>query len=324
MVQPTDEVILRFGYGSDVRRPDFNNVSSAFSFDDSENAVVPFGNPNLLPEEVDSLDISAEWYFAPAAVASIGWFRKERSNVFGNFLDGALLVPDDTTASGLARETDPSCPGGGTFNPDVEPNVLGDPNTFGLCVDATFPDNDGANTTQRGVELAVQYDLSSFEDELGWASGFGVLANYTTQRFSGGEITDTTSGRGLQVLGDVSLRRGLLDFSEDAYNITLFYEKFGLSGRLRYTWRDDFRTQDFGGGANASGSSTLSFPVVTDDRGQLNASINYAVTDKFNVGVEAVNLTEEGIDQNCVSSSGPLCFVGVPDRRITFGASYRY
>jgi len=137
-------------------------------------------------------------------------------------------------------------------------------------------------------------------------------------------VVDTTSGRGEAVLGDVSIPRGLLDFSEDAYNITLFYEKYGLSARMRYTWREAFRTQDFGGGANTSGSSTFSFPVVTGDRGQLNASISYDVNDNLNLGVEVVNLTEERIDQNCVTGTGPLCFVGFPDRRITFGASYRF
>ncbi|MFK8032263.1 MAG: TonB-dependent receptor [Gammaproteobacteria bacterium] len=321
---PTDNLLIRFGYGSDINRPNFNSINTAFSSDNQENSVIGLGNPALLPEEVDSYDISVEWYFAPSAVASIGYFSKDRTNIFGNTFDGAILLDDPTTNSGLARETDPSCPGGGIFNPTVIPNVLGDPNSLGLCVDSTFPVNDPETTTQSGIELAFQYDLSSFEDRLGWASGFGAIANYTRQDFSGGSVVDTTSGRGLQVLGDVSIPRGLLDFSENAYNFTLYYEKFGLSARMRYTWREGFRTQDFGGGANTSGSSTFSFPVNTLDRSQLNASVNYAVNDNLNIGVEAVNLTEERIDQRCVSESGPLCFVGFPDRRIVFGASYSF
>jgi len=157
-----------------------------------------------------------------------------------------------------------------------------------------------------------------------WASGFGLLANYTYQDFSGGSAIDTTSGRGRTVLGDVSIPRGLLDFSKNAYNLTAFYEKYGLSARARYTWREGFRTQDFGGGANTSGSSTFSFPVNTLDRGQLNASINYAVTDNFSVGIDGVNLTKSNIVQRCVSESGPTCFVGYPDRRIVFGGSYTF
>ena len=324
VVQPREDLLIRFGYGSDINRPGFNRLATGFSLDTSENAAVTLGNPGLEPEEVDGWDLGLEWYFAPAAVASIGYFSKDRTNIFGQDFRGALLIADPNSVSGFSRETDPSCPGGGIYNPIVVPNVLGDPNTTGLCVDFTQPGNDPETTTQSGIELAFQYDLSSFEDKLGWASGFGLIANYTTQDFKGGSVVDTTSGRGLAVLGDVSIPRGLLDFSEDAYNFTVFYEKYGLSARMRYTWRESFRTNDFGGGANTSGSSTLSFPVETADRGQLNAAINYDIGENWNVGVEVTNLTEEKIDQHCVAVGGPLCFVGYPDRRITFGASYSF
>ena len=320
----SDDLLVRFGYGSDIRRPNFSNLNTGFSFDPSENASVSLGNPGLEPEEVDSFDIAAEWYFADAAVFSIGYFNKKRTNIFGQDFEGALLIPDANSVSGFIRETNAACPGGGIYNPEVVPNVLGDPSQLGMCVDFTQPGNDPATTTQSGIELALQYDLSSFEEQLGWASGFGIVANYTNQDFKGGSAVDNTSGRGLAVLGPVSINRGLLDFSEDAYNFTVYYEKFGVSARMRYTWRDGFRTNDFAGGANTSGSSTVSFPVHTLDRGQLNASISYDVNEKLNIGLEAVNLTESGIDQHCVSETGPLCFVGIPDRRITVGASYRF
>jgi TonB-dependent receptor len=320
-----EDLLVRVGYGSDIRRPNFSDLNTGFTFDPSENATVSLGNPSLQPEEVDSFDISAEWYFAPSAVASIGYFSKDRTNIFGQDFEGALLTASDQFfPDGYVRETNPSCPGGGVFNPEVIPNVLGDPGNTGLCVDFTQPGNDPVTTTQSGIELAFQYDLSSYEDTLGWASGFGMIANYTKQDFKGGSEVDSTSGRGLTVLGEVSIDRGLLDFSEDAYNLTVFYDKYGVSARMRYTWREGFRTNDFAGGANTSGSSTFSFPVHTLDRGQLNASINYDVNDNLNVGLEVVNLLEEGIDQHCVSETGPLCFVGIPDRRITVGASYRF
>jgi len=322
VIQPSDSLIIRAGYGEDVNRAGFNRLNTAFTLNTSENAAVTLGNPGLEPEEVESFDIAAEWYFAPSAVASIGYFTKDRTNIFGTDFEGAALIPDGV--GGFLRETDPSCPGGGVFNPEVIPNVLGNPNQPGLCVDFTIPGNDPDTTTQEGFELAFQYDFSNFEDNLGWASGFGFIANATFQEFSGGTVSDTTSGRGLTVLGDVTLDRGLLDFSEDAYNFTVFYEKYGISARARYTWRDDFRTQDFAGGANSSGSSTFSFPVVTEARGQLNASLSYDINDNFNVGVEVTNLTEEEIIQRCVSDTGPICFVGLPDRRITFGGSYRF
>ena len=88
----------------------------------------------------------------------------------------------------------------------------------------------------------TQYDLSSFEDSIGWASGFGMVFNYTNQDFSGGSEEDCTSGRGEQVLGpDICIPRGLLDFSEDAYNFTLYYENFSEFFRC-----PDFCTRIFG------------------------------------------------------------------------------
>jgi len=324
VIEPKDDVLIRVGYGSDVRRPDFNDLSTGFTFTQQENTAVQLGNPGLEPEEVDSFDVAFEWYFAPASLVSVGYFRKERTNIFGQDFEGAAILPSTTTTGGFERETDPTCPGGGIFNPEVIPNQLGDPNTMGLCVDFTQPGNDPETTTQTGWEFSFQGNLSSFEDRLGWASGFGMIANYTIQDFDGGSEVDTTSGRGLNVLGDVSIPRGLLDFSENAYNLTAFYEKYGLSVRMRYTWREGFRTNDFGGGANTSGSSTFSFPVNTLDRGQLNASITYDVTDQLTVGIEGVNITEEEIFQHCVSESGPLCFAGYPDRRVAFGATYTF
>lgn len=324
VIEPQEDMLVRLGYGTDIRRPNFSQLASGYSLDPSENAVVALGNPGLEPEEVDSFDISYEWYFAPAAVASVGYFKKERTNIFGVNYEGALLVDSATTTGGLARETDPTCPGGGFFNPIVVPNQLGDPDSLGLCVDVTMPGNDPETTKQTGFEFALQYGLSEYESELGWASGFGFIANYTVQEFSGGSVVDETSGRGLTVLGEVSAERGLLDFSENAYNFTLYYEKYGVSARMRYTWREAYRTQDFAGGANSSGSSTLSFPVVSADRGQLNASINYDVSEQLNIGLEAVNLTEEGIEQYCVNEDSLLCFVGLPDRRVTIGATYKF
>jgi len=334
IAEPIENVILRASYGRDIRRPNFNNLNPGFTFDPSENASVSFGNPGLSPEDVDSFDVSADWFFAPGSVFSIGYFRKTRDNIIRNIFEGAELINGPTpdgfvTTGGFARDTDPNCLGGGVFNPIVVPNQLGDPNQLGLCVDTNSLGNDTSSTTQQGIEVGFQYSLEDWEDRLGglgWASGFGLQANYTYQDFDSGDnpFVDTTSGRGANVLGDVSIEQGLLDFSNNAYNITGYYEKYGLSARARYTWREGFRTNDFGGGANTSGSSTFSFPVNTLDRGQLNASINYDVTENFNIGIEGINLTKSNIIQRCVSETGPTCFVGYPDRRIVFGGSYTF
>ncbi|MDO6446392.1 TonB-dependent receptor [Colwellia sp. 1_MG-2023] len=323
-----EDVLVRLGWGKDILRPNFGDLNTSVSFGTNENQAVSLGNAALEPEEVTSFDIGAEWYFAEAAVVSIGYFKKERTNLFVTELDSASL-----DANGM-RDDNPACSGGGIWNPATQPNILGDPNTVGLCVDRESKFNDSATTTQTGIEMAFQYDLSSFEEQLGWASGFGIVANYTIQEYKGGSAFYTSATRGTDIFNAIkgvyddgqfvtyTSERGLLDFSENAYNVAVYYEKHGLSARLRYTWRDAFRTEDTAAGASLN--STLGFPVTTHARGQLNASVSYDVNEKLNLGLEAVNLTESDITQSCVNEGALLCAQGITDRRITFGASYRF
>jgi TonB-dependent receptor len=321
----SDDIVLRASFGKDVNRPDFDQLSSSVTFPTSANAAVEIGNPGLAPETVTSFDASIDWYFAPAAVVSVGVFHKNRTNLFVTQLD----EPFEDPVTGFRDITDP-CEGGGIFNPIADRNILAADQTVpGICVPIETQINDTANTKQTGIEVAFQYDLSNFEDTLGFASGFGILANYTYQDFSGGEAFNTSSGRGTPALesgsgqtGPFTRVQGLLDFSKNAYNVTLYYEKFGLSARARYTWRDAFRTLDTAGGASLN--STFGFPTVTEARGQLNASINYDLTDNINIGVEGVNLTKSEITQRCVNSGALLCFQGLPDRRLTFGATFSF
>ncbi|WP_108810545.1 TonB-dependent receptor [Sphingorhabdus sp. Alg231-15] len=320
----TDDIVFRASYGEDINRPDFDDLSLSVTFPTGPNNAVELGNPNLAPETVQSYDASLSWYFAPSSVLSVGFFHKKRTNLFVTQVEDAV-----EDANGF-RDITPPCEGGGIFNPVPDRNVLSPVLGNGLCVPLQTIINDTASTTQTGIEIAFQYDLSQFEDTLGFASGFGIIANYTYQDFGGGEATNENSGRGEDIFQainpnitvPVTAVQGLLDFSPHAYNVTLYYEKYGLSARARYTWRDSFRTLDTAGGASLN--STLGFPTVTESRGQLNASITYDVTDYLNIGVEGVNLMKDEITQSCVNSGAQLCFQGLPDRRITFGATLSF
>ncbi|GAC13844.1 TonB-dependent receptor [Aliiglaciecola lipolytica] len=318
-----DDVIVRAGWSKDIRRPDYDKLSTSVTFSTSPNPDVAIGNPGLVPEEVTSFDLSAEWYFAEASVVSVGIFHKKRKDLHV----GQVESPFEDPNTGY-RDTTAPCEQGGIFNPIADINVFGPEVGVGVCVPTSTTINDTGETTQKGIEMAVQYDLSGFEDELGWASGFGFIANYTIQEFSGGEAFDTATSRANAVFAattgnddiNVTEIQGLLDLSENAYNFTLYYEKYGLSARMRYTWREAYRSEDFG----STSSYPWGFPVVQEDRGQLNASVSYDINDQLNVGIEAVNLTESEVEQSCVNEGGLLCYQGLTDRRITLGASYRF
>jgi iron complex outermembrane recepter protein len=316
-----EDVVVRFGWYKDIRRPNFDDLSTSFTFSTSPNPPVELGNPALQPEEVTSIDVSVEWYFAPSSVVSIGYFNKQRSGIF--FPTDSDPVEDE---NGF-RDITPPCEDGGIFNPIADPNVFAPPGTPpGVCVPTTQTINGAGTSTQQGVEIAFQYDLAQHEDRLGWASGFGFIANYTSQTFGGADeyysafSRPTTVFDSLGATDVVTWRGDLLNLSENAYNITVYYEKYDLSARMRYTWREAYRSDDYVG----TSSPPWGFPVVNDDRGQLNASVNYWVTDNLNVAIEGINLTEEDVTQYCVNENALLCYQGLTDRRITLGASYRF
>lgn len=316
-----EDLVLRAGWGKDIRRPDFDDLSTSLAFQTSENQVVQIGNPNLEPEEVTSFDLSAEWYFAPSSVLSAGIFHKARTGLHVGQIEDA---PVD--ANGY-RDRTPPCEGGGIWNPIANRNTLApasETGMQGICVPTQSIVNGAGETTQKGLELAFQYDLAEFEDSLGWASGFGFVTNYTYQEYSGGDTFKTPTDRADKVftsLGhpDVSIRAALLNLSENAYNFTVFYEKYDISARVRYTWRDEFSTDNYG-----SGSDPWGFYAIQEARGQLNASVNYDVTDQLNIGIEGINLLREDVLQSCVNQGGLLCYQGLTDRRITFGATYTF
>ncbi len=319
-----EDIVLRASYSEDIRRPDFTDITAARTFPDfgGVNGFSVGGNPFLVPEEVTNLDASVDWYFAPEAVFSIGVFSKERDGLFGADVE----FPDET--GGLRDVVGPVCEGGGIFSPGTEAGIFGN-GELGVCVGNQSTFNSENSTTQRGVEVALQYNLAAWEDKIGWASGFGFLANYTYQDEDNNTgFTDVTGNRNNVILGFQGFPNAtreaatLLNLSNNAYNLTGFYEKYGISARLRYTWRDSFATDDLPGTANVF--TPFGFRGIQESRGQLNGSLSYDVTDSLTLQVDAVNLTEASSDVFCISEGGLLCYQGITDRRVIFGASYTF
>ncbi|GAA0465027.1 TonB-dependent receptor [Parasphingorhabdus litoris] len=334
----TDDITLRASYSQEINRPGFVNISSALELPDAGqvNSNAEAGNPDLRPEEITSFDVSASWYFAPEAVFSIGYFRKERDGLFGVNVDEPGGPGDPGVIAPNTRDTvGPICEGGGIFSPLTEAGIFGNGET-GVCVGLEAPFNSNGTTTQQGIEVAFQYNLSDWEDRLGsfgFLSGLGIVANYTYQTESNNSgFTDIAGSRAQAIFAgqgfdpDVNpVQREtatLLNLSKHAYNVTAFYEKYGISARVRYTWRDTFRTDDLPGTGNVF--EPLGFRGAVESRGQLNASVNYAITDQINVGVEGTNLTKSSQNISCVNDGALLCYEGITDRRIQFGVSFTY
>ncbi len=324
-----DDLVIRAGVAKDIRRPNFDNLSTSINFPGGAGAAVSVGNPALTPEEVISYDLSAEYYFSDSSFVSVGVFHKERTDIFAAVRDN----PEEPIGENgqIERDITAPCEGGGIFNPTVtDRNVWSSVPGTGICVPLQTTINLPNEETQTGIEVAFQHDLSEYEEELGWASGFGVIANYTYQEAGAGIETfrpatgdgnalnkllgRTDADQSTPTLADdiVEERIELEDLSQNAYNITLFYDKYDLSVRARYTWRSAFKTGDL---------ISFDMPRIVDDRAQLNMSVSYDINDTFTVGLDGINLLREDRTEWCVNEGALLCAQGLTDRRIVLGVT---
>jgi TonB-dependent receptor len=162
------------------------------------------------------------------------------------------------------------------------PNVL--PQSF---IDAVLADHDvvGEPGVDPEMQFRVNQPVNAEEGNInGWefalqhffgTSGFGVAASYTIVE---GDVNADPNQ-------DPNANQFALVGLSDSANLTLMYEKSGLSARLAYNWRDDF-LNGTNQGNNGSGQFTEAY-------GQLDLSVSYDITDNIQVQFEGINLTGE-------------------------------
>ena len=119
-----------------------------------------------------------------------------------------------------------------------------------------------------GVELNAQTQFTGLPGFLG---GFGISANYT-------HVWGHATG--------AAFRAGAIPLayqSHDLGNVSLFYEKYGLTARLAFNYRSAF--SDVVGTSAATDS-------YWDSQGQLDLHVGYQVTPQYTIYVDAANLTD--------------------------------
>jgi TonB-dependent receptor len=94
-VRPSDDFQMRFAYSKGLARPNFDRLSTNLTLN-NPNQVNPVtghpsassGNPRLNPIESKNFDLTAEWYFGPAASLTGGAFYKK----VDGFLAGGTVL----------------------------------------------------------------------------------------------------------------------------------------------------------------------------------------------------------------------------------------
>ncbi|MEE2023544.1 TonB-dependent receptor [Alkalimonas mucilaginosa] len=276
----TDDVVVRFAASKGLYYPslvDARNISlldldynrrlqnPAADYDEETNPVVGLddiavtalaGNPYLKPESSINLDVTTEWYFAPAGFLAVGVFHKRLDKIIRN---RSFELPIDYN--------------GERYN-----------------VSAYGPANTGSGTL-RGIE----FSYSQFYDMLPGAwSGLGLQFNFTYIDQSGledpNEISEGTLGfneAGERIADNRNTFRvfsglPLQGYSDKNMNIVGMYEYNDISFRLAYTWRSEYLL--------TLRESEEYAPAFAKASGMMDASLYYSINDNWKVGIEGSNL----------------------------------
>jgi iron complex outermembrane receptor protein len=212
----TEDIVLRFGAAKVMTRPNLGSVTPGGSLSTVGVFSVSSGNPNLDPIRATTYDLSAEWYFAPDALLSVGLFYKDIESYIQT-----------------SRTSMP-------FNQSGLPLDL--LNGLGVSPTDVFLFSQPVNTKGgplKGIEISYQQPFSFLPgpfDNLGAIFNVTLVdskINYISARSSTGFVEND-----------------LVGLSKTAYNATLYYEDERFSARVSAAYRDRYLT------AVPSGTST--------------------------------------------------------------------
>lgn len=297
VMSPVEKIQVRLGFAEILRRPNFGDLSPTVQFPLNESQAVQVGDPRLRPTSANQYDLAFEYYFRKGSVFSLGYYYKDLKSVIGSDLRFESICNPRVVGSPLEN---PPC----TVN-----------GVDGRLVNRISPVNLEGGRIQ-GFEVALQHNFNWLP--LPWR-GLGVIANYAYQD---GDRDDTFGVPGFLQDDGVSDAEFPLNFqrlSEDSYNFTVYFERprYRWSGRLRYTYRDGFLSTESSDISNGQ-------PLYTDDRGQLNGSMSYKLSDVFTLTFSGVNLTKETREQRAAFEGGPLVKQFDSDRRLSLGLRGRF
>lgn len=203
-----------------------------FRIIERQDQAIELGNPQLDPARSMNFDLMGEYYFANVGVLSAGAFYKQIN-------DFIFISNFDFAEQGPY-----------------------------LGYEATQPVN-GDDADLLGVELNLQQQLTFLP---GFASGFGVYANYTY----------TWSEARLTSEGGTAREVSLPGQAENVANFALSYEKGGFSSRVSLNYAGDFIDEIRDSSANDR---------IYDERVQIDVSANQQITPNIRVFAEMLNLT---------------------------------
>lgn len=249
-VDLSDKIVLRFGAGKTVTRPDFVDITPGVDLNGTL-LTGRGGDPNLDPYRANQYDLSLEWYPDRETIVAVALFYKDIQSYIVNTTTTEILpgvfVPG-------------SAPGGCVAAGGSNPSLFNCPYQINRR-------SNGDGGRNQGFEFQVSRPI--------WG-GFGAVVNYT--------YSDAQASNGDPIPGN----------SKHSLNLTGYYENDLLSARLSYNYRSKF-FMDIDRAAPLNQASLSS----------LDASVSVNLTDNIALTADAVNLTNESIEQYSGTTSRP-------------------
>ncbi len=262
----SEDVVLRGAYYESMVRPNLlSQLPTATIRGGSQSATVDLPGSTLRPYEAKNYDVSIEWYNREGSAITIGYFKKDLTNLFGLLRN---VCPSPGEIPTVDRLVGPLVAGGvddGTLTSCTQVNPTVDDEGIETFREVTvnLPTNVQGDLSVEGFELAIQQNLDFLPYP--W-NGLGGVFNYTKLRQSGDDA--------------VTISR----VSPESFNLIGYWENDGVSLRLAYNWRDQ---------VNIIGANAFLGNRTRDSFGRLDFVGSYKLNKKTKVFLRGFNLTDE-------------------------------
>ena len=99
-----------------------------------------------------------------------------------------------------------------------------------------------------------------------------------------------------------------MGLADKTYNVTLYYERDRFQARASYNYKDKY----------VEGIGYEMYPIYRDAYGQTDISVSYDLTDRFQLSLEGINITDEETKGYTMHPSFPTMYE-LSGRRFTLG-----
>ncbi|UGQ49144.1 TonB-dependent receptor [Massilia endophytica] len=251
----TDSLMWRASWGKTISRASLGIIAAQTVIPNPFDNTATSGNPNLKPQQSKNLDTSLEWYFQPGGLVSAAVFKK-------TLTDATVSNTTQTTFGALGL---PNTALGAIFQ-DASGRV--DPS---LPMNLRSYTNAGEQVL-KGYELAYQQSFNFLPEPF---KGLGALASFTHIDPFNSQKWITNAGKEIEVNS----------VPKYAYSTTAYYESGPLA--VRFSWNYKGRSLH-GDNPKNNGDDLIRWRAA---RGYLDGNISYRISDKLELRIDALNLS---------------------------------